>query len=134
MNPDTLYTPSKLYYVSITEVPEYISVIMITIDMISVNLYNVKSSLSLVERSIFGTVAELTLSIVFSPNNYWVQWCVFIQERGSLLYCHNDPASQAPSETPCQDPLRQGSTEAREVRKHMQRARALAQLTSSKLA
>jgi len=35
------------------------------------------------------------------------------------LRCHNDPASQAPSEAPSQASARQGSTEAREVRKHI---------------
>src|SRR3569833_1053109 len=38
----------------------------------------------------------------------------------------SDPASRAPSEVPSRAPSRQASTEAREIRKHKQPARALA--------
>jgi len=35
--------------------------------MYAVNLYNAKSPLSLVERSIFGRVADLTYAIILRP-------------------------------------------------------------------
>src|SRR3569833_368973 len=50
--------------------------------------------------NILLTITVDVTPIVSSLNNKWSQWRVSLQERGSLLHCDNDLASQTPSQAP----------------------------------